>query len=197
MRLLRPGIGYLLCILVLPGCGLRGGKAATAGPGSAALSRCPAPIIVRAHDPGPVGIRIRNEQADSVAVFLDRCTGHVRVGDVGPGAIRTFRLQPPLFDYGDGLRFFVYPGHTVERFYVASLVVDTARVLELTVRPGTAPACETRVYVDGERYSGSLRDLAPGRIAAVHMEYVVAASTGDVSCPVLHVRTHGPGAGRR
>lgn len=176
----------VLTVAVVGGCA-RGGGGASGASLSAAFSRCPVPMAWVTDDPRPIGIRIRNEEADTVAVFLDRCTGHVRVGDVGPGAVRTFRLKPPLIDYGSGLRFFVYPGMALERFYVESLPVDTARVLELTVSTSRASPCEAKVYVDGEAYPGTLRDLGLERIAGVHMEY--ERSGVGLSCPVIHVRT--------
>jgi hypothetical protein len=176
----------VLTVVLGGGCARAGGGAS--GPSlSAAFSRCPVPMMWVSDDPRPIGIRIRNEEADTVAVFLDRCTGHVRVGDVGPGAVRTFRLKPPLIDYGSGLRFFVYPGMALERFYVESLPVDTARVLELTVSTVRTSQCESKVYVDGEAYAGTLRDLGLERVAGVHMEY--ERSGIGLSCPVIHVRT--------
>lgn len=164
------------------------------GPASlaAAFSRCPLPIQWVSEDPRPLGIRIRNEDSDTVSVFLDRCTGHSRIGDVGPGAVRTFRLKPPLIDYGSGLRFYVYPGHELDRFHVASLPVDTTRVLELTVSAGTPSTCESRLYVDGEPHPGTLRDLGLAReeILGVHLEYERPREAGaKIACPTVHVRT--------
>jgi hypothetical protein len=197
MRTIRLGLTALLALAGLAACAR---TVSVEGPASlaAAFSRCPLPIQWVTEDPRPLGIRIRNEDSDTVAVFLDRCTGHTRIGDVGPGSVRTFRLAPPLIDYGSGLRFFVYPGHELERFHVASLPVDTARVLQLTVTSGTPSTCESRVYVDGEPHPGTLRELGLVReeILGVHLEY---ERPGDdvaaIACPVVHVRTRAGASG--
>lgn len=196
-----------LGLLVAAGCGARGGGPQEAGPARLG-SPCPVPLVWSAADPRPLGIRIRNDQDRPIVVFLDECRGHKRVGEVAAGSQRIFRLRPPLVAFGTGLRLHVFPDAGLDGYFMAAVAVDTAKVLELRIPERSPPACESRVYVDGERFDGALREIGLERIADMRVEYTRPADGGSgPSCPVVRIRTReakpaptraapsGPGAG--
>jgi hypothetical protein len=196
MRTLARCLVLLLPAVLMGSCSSRPAGLPSPDP-LASARRCPVPIQVSLTDPRPIGIRVRNERPDTVWVYLDQCDGSVWVGDVGPATVRAFPLRPPLVEFGNGLRFHVHPRGDLGGYFAAALPVDTARILELTIPAKSPVTCTYAVYVDGERFSGTLRDVGAERIAEIRMEYPSgsAMEAGDL-CPSIHVRTHGPGAGQ-
>jgi hypothetical protein len=108
------------------------------------------------------------------------------MGEVAAEGERLFRLPAGMVAYAGGLRFHVLPDNRLEGHFAALVPIDTVTVLRLTV-PAAAVTCPDELYVNGERFAGTMREIAAERIASVVMEYVPAEGAGQRTCPRIHV----------
>lgn len=137
----------------------------------------------------PYGVRIENRSADSVAVFLDGYTGHVRVGDLAGGESRTFPLRGQLVAFPGGLRFHAF-GWGDQHHAAITLPMGDTPILKLAIPSGRPPSCELELFVDGVRAEGLGRSLTAEQIESVRYREPedLKLETGS-RCASLHVTT--------
>lgn len=167
--------------VVAAGCGQR--DAALPRP----LGACPPPLTWSAGEPRPRAVRIANRTPDTVLVFLDRCRGHNRVGEVAPGRSRLFELPGPLVEVRGGLTFHAFVPRTTSYHSRTTVPLDTVAILDLALEPREEVACAPRLFVNGESFEGSLRDIPAETIAGIQVE---DPPRGSGECRRIHVTTH-------
>lgn len=186
----RVALWPLTCALVVFACAKRPQAVA---PPVREPSPCPPGVLWLAGIPDPPEIRIENQREEPVTVFIDECTAHRRVGDVPAQSVQVFTLPQNLAVYSAGLRFHPYRAEGPEdarELPVAHVPLDTARVLRLVVPAGEVEPCPRLVYVNGERYSGSLGQIPADRIVSIAYHFPDGSGTGpEARCPSIHVRT--------
>lgn len=139
-RCLTPGRSLLLVLL---GAGCVHGPSPE--PAQNTRSVCPPPMAWTEGRERPRRIRMTNSTDVRVAVWLDNCTGHTRLGDVPPG--RTFLLPLPdrLIPYAEHLRLHVYDQGAMTRFGSYAVEIEPRWTLPLELEAETP-----RVEVDYE-----------------------------------------------
>ena len=65
---------------------------------------CPVPLDRSEGRTVPRRIRLANETADTLDVWLDRCFRHTRLGTIPPGGVLQPRLPERLVAFPEGLR---------------------------------------------------------------------------------------------
>lgn len=146
------------------------------------------PATFGAGEPRPYGVRIENRSADSVVVFLDGYTGHVRVGDVAGGETRTFPLQGQLVTYPAGLRFHAF-GWGDQDHTAITIPMGGGPILDLPIPAERPRPCRIELYVDGVRTAGTLA-IDPDLIESVaYREPEDLKPQAGSQCPSLHVTT--------
>lgn len=166
--------------MIVTGCGAREG--AMPRP----LGPCPPPMSWSPGEARPRAVRVANRTMDTVLVFIDWCRGHTRVGEVGPGRSRLFELPDPLVEVRGGLTFHAFVPRTTSYHSSRTLAVDTLAILELPLDPKEERECDPRLFVNGESFEGSLRDIPAGTIEEIHVEDPPRES-GE--CRRIHVMT--------
>ncbi len=125
----------------------------------------------------PGGIQVQNRSADSVIVFLDRCLGHTRVGDLGPGETNVFVLPNGAVSYSGLLRFFTYRGP--QRIAALELVQPSGDPYLMLVVPEQVRAECPEVWIDGKKSDSHLSRVPRDQIEKV--EYVPVGPAGECS----------------
>lgn len=166
-----------------------GGKTPPRPPGPQtveAAARCPN-TMWQAGELRPASIEILNRSADSVSVWLDRCTGHTHVGDLGAGDSVVVALPSGAASYQGKLRFITFRGErkaiTIE---LTSPLANPHIRLEVPERAVECPL----IFVDGKLFDAPLSTLPRDRIEQV--EYLPSPATGE--CPRVNVRLRGGAA---
>lgn len=97
-------------------------------------ARCPLPLARGRGLPSvPVRLRINNGTDQALAVYLDRCDGHVRLGTVRGDGAAVFRLPQFLFPIQDGLRIHAYLPNQDMRYGSFIVPLDTVPVLHFAL----------------------------------------------------------------
>ena len=143
------------------------------------LSGCPNPVW----QPGqlrPAEIEVVNQSADSVLVFMDRCRGHTRVGDLGPLESAVLPMPNGAVSYDGSIRFFTYRGR--ERRSGVELVRPMG-ALRLVIPEAARAECP-EVWVNGVRSPDGLARIPRETIESV--QYLRESSPGE--CPRIVVK---------
>jgi len=128
---------------------------------------CPQ-ALWREGDLRPGGVVINNLSADSVLIFLDRCNGHTRVGEIGPGEADVFELPSGAVGFDGLLRFFTYRGpRKTPGIEMVSSVGDP--YLRLTVPAEPRSDCP-EIWVNGKRSDQPIATIPRDSIASVNYE---------------------------
>ena len=157
---------WLVLIVIAVACGKKK-PAAAPGPQTAEGElQCPA-AMWKPGEMRPAHIEVINQSQDSVIVFLDRCLGHTRVGDLA--ALETQLLPMPngAVSYRGLLRFFTYRG-PARQVGVELAPTDADPHLRLVIPAVLTTDCP-QVIIDGQPGS-SLARIPKDSIASIKYE---------------------------
>ena len=123
--------------------------------GLQAVGECPLPLVRgQADRPVPGRLRVSNETGQPLTLYLDVCRGHIRAGEVAPGADGLFRLPRNLYPFRGGLRIHAYLAYPSHRYGTFIAPLGDAPVLEYTLTSGAADAPLDPGTVDGPGITG-------------------------------------------
>jgi hypothetical protein len=170
----RPG---LLLLVLAAACGKKPPARPTPVPvRETATGICPSQMW----QPGeerPGGIQVENRSADSVIVFLVRCMGGTRVGDLGPRETNVFALPNGALNYNGLIRFRTYRG--AQRTFALELAQPVGDPYVRLIIPEQARAECPEIWIDGKKSESNLGRIPREQIANV--EYLPTGPAGECS----------------
>ena len=99
---------WLILVVLAAACGKKERPAAPSPRIAEGDLQCPGAMWA-AGDMRPANIEVINLSSDSVLVFLDRCLGHTRVGEVGAREKKLLEMPDGALSFRGTLRFLTYP----------------------------------------------------------------------------------------
>jgi hypothetical protein len=167
----------VLLVFFLVACGKKPPAQPTPAPvHEASAGSCPSQMW----QPGekrPGGIQVENRSGDSVIVFLVRCQGSTRVGDLGPGETNVLALPNGALNYSGLIRFRTYRGPL--RLFALELAQPVGDPYLRLIIPEQARAECPEIWIDGKKSESHLDRIPREQIA--NIEYVPTGPGGECS----------------